>query len=211
MSLSSSPIIPHLPHSPQSLTSPPTISHASGPSHLFISHTSSSQFLSSTHSPINAVSSFVPHSLQPNPPLKSPTDQPHFSLSCPSRPSNTQTSTMTPLTPSTCHPPSLQTVSSLSPSVSPSSYSHPTPPSPQPPKQLLLLLHSLIPILLLSRPLLPSFTPHPFPPLSLGMRHDGLQAGNNCDPGSYIMSPTLGSGKITWSSCSRRYLDAFLK
>ncbi|XP_045112507.1 A disintegrin and metalloproteinase with thrombospondin motifs adt-2-like [Portunus trituberculatus] len=46
---------------------------------------------------------------------------------------------------------------------------------------------------------------------NLGMRHDGLQAGNNCDPGRYIMSPTLGSGKITWSSCSRRYLDAFLR
>ncbi|KRT81533.1 hypothetical protein AMK59_6092, partial [Oryctes borbonicus] len=27
---------------------------------------------------------------------------------------------------------------------------------------------------------------------------------------SYIMSPTLGSGKITWSSCSRRYLEKFL-
>ncbi|XP_047478605.1 A disintegrin and metalloproteinase with thrombospondin motifs adt-1-like isoform X1 [Penaeus chinensis] len=46
---------------------------------------------------------------------------------------------------------------------------------------------------------------------NLGMRHDGLQAGNNCDPGRYIMSPTLGSGKITWSSCSRRYLDDFLR
>ncbi|KAK3854247.1 hypothetical protein Pcinc_039261, partial [Petrolisthes cinctipes] len=46
---------------------------------------------------------------------------------------------------------------------------------------------------------------------NLGMRHDGLQAGNNCDPGRYIMSPTLGSGKITWSPCSRRYLHAFLR
>lgn len=46
---------------------------------------------------------------------------------------------------------------------------------------------------------------------SLGMRHDGQQAGNNCDPGRYLMSPTLGSGKITWSPCSRRYLDVFLR
>ncbi|XP_069944099.1 A disintegrin and metalloproteinase with thrombospondin motifs adt-1-like isoform X1 [Cherax quadricarinatus] len=46
---------------------------------------------------------------------------------------------------------------------------------------------------------------------NLGMRHDGLQAGNNCDPGRYLMSPTLGSGKITWSPCSRRYLDDFLR
>ncbi|KAG7165213.1 A disintegrin and metalloproteinase with thrombospondin motifs adt-1-like 3 [Homarus americanus] len=46
---------------------------------------------------------------------------------------------------------------------------------------------------------------------NLGMRHDGLQAGNNCDSGRYLMSPTLGSGKITWSPCSRRYLDDFLR
>ncbi|XP_068083520.1 A disintegrin and metalloproteinase with thrombospondin motifs adt-1 [Anabrus simplex] len=45
---------------------------------------------------------------------------------------------------------------------------------------------------------------------NLGMRHDGPLADNECDPGSYIMSPTLGSGKITWSSCSRRYLEVFL-
>ncbi|PSN53910.1 hypothetical protein C0J52_02463 [Blattella germanica] len=45
----------------------------------------------------------------------------------------------------------------------------------------------------------------------LGMRHDGPLAENECDPGSYIMSPTLGSGKITWSSCSRRYLQLFLE
>lgn len=47
--------------------------------------------------------------------------------------------------------------------------------------------------------------------LSLGMRHDGPSAENECDPGSYIMSPTLGSGKITWSPCSRRYLQMFLE
>ncbi|PNF35840.1 hypothetical protein B7P43_G09399 [Cryptotermes secundus] len=46
---------------------------------------------------------------------------------------------------------------------------------------------------------------------NLGMRHDGPSAENECDPGSYIMSPTLGSGKITWSSCSRRYLQMFLE
>ncbi|XP_069681720.1 A disintegrin and metalloproteinase with thrombospondin motifs adt-1-like isoform X2 [Periplaneta americana] len=46
---------------------------------------------------------------------------------------------------------------------------------------------------------------------NLGMRHDGPTAGNECDSSSYIMSPTLGSGKITWSSCSRRYLQLFLE
>ncbi|KAL7022303.1 hypothetical protein ACKWTF_012198 [Chironomus riparius] len=43
---------------------------------------------------------------------------------------------------------------------------------------------------------------------NLGMRHDSLD--NGCDPSSFIMSPTLGSGKITWSLCSKQYLDAFL-
>ncbi|XP_044263790.1 A disintegrin and metalloproteinase with thrombospondin motifs adt-1-like [Tribolium madens] len=46
---------------------------------------------------------------------------------------------------------------------------------------------------------------------NLGMRHDGPLADNDCDPASYIMSPTLGSGKITWSACSRRYLQKFLE
>ncbi|XP_056633352.1 A disintegrin and metalloproteinase with thrombospondin motifs adt-1-like isoform X1 [Diorhabda sublineata] len=45
---------------------------------------------------------------------------------------------------------------------------------------------------------------------NLGMRHDGPLAENDCDPSTYIMSPTLGSGKITWSACSRRYLQKFL-
>lgn len=40
------------------------------------------------------------------------------------------------------------------------------------------------------------------------MRHDTSE--NNCDPHLFIMSPTLGSGKTTWSSCSRDYLDKFL-
>ena len=46
--------------------------------------------------------------------------------------------------------------------------------------------------------------------VSLGMRHDGPEAGNSCSPGGFIMSPTLGSGKISWSSCSRQYLHRFL-
>ena len=45
---------------------------------------------------------------------------------------------------------------------------------------------------------------------NLGMRHDGPQGSNTCDPSEYLMSPTLGSGKISWSSCSRRYLEIFL-
>ncbi|CAH2003513.1 unnamed protein product [Acanthoscelides obtectus] len=45
---------------------------------------------------------------------------------------------------------------------------------------------------------------------NLGMRHDGPLADNDCDPSSFIMSPTLGSGKITWSACSKRYLQKFL-
>ena len=34
---------------------------------------------------------------------------------------------------------------------------------------------------------------------------------NECDPSGYLMSPTLGSGKNTWSICSQRYLDKFLR
>ncbi|CAK1584204.1 unnamed protein product [Parnassius mnemosyne] len=45
---------------------------------------------------------------------------------------------------------------------------------------------------------------------NLGMRHDGPLADNGCDPSAYIMSPTLGSGKITWSQCSKNYLEKFL-
>lgn len=44
---------------------------------------------------------------------------------------------------------------------------------------------------------------------SLGMRHDSSES--NCDPSLYIMSPTLGSGKITWSQCSANYLNNFLR
>ncbi|KAI1280503.1 A disintegrin and metalloproteinase with thrombospondin motifs 16 [Halotydeus destructor] len=45
---------------------------------------------------------------------------------------------------------------------------------------------------------------------SLGMEHDGSQDGNGCDQDNYVMSPTLGAGKTTWSSCSRNYLEKFL-
>lgn len=41
------------------------------------------------------------------------------------------------------------------------------------------------------------------------MRHDS--SDSNCDPSLYIMSPTLGSGKITWSACSKNYLTTFLR
>ncbi|XP_059225123.1 uncharacterized protein LOC106087759 [Stomoxys calcitrans] len=43
---------------------------------------------------------------------------------------------------------------------------------------------------------------------NLGMRHDSIE--NGCEPTSHIMSPTLGSGKITWSKCSRDSLNVFL-
>lgn len=43
------------------------------------------------------------------------------------------------------------------------------------------------------------------------MEHDGPQDGNVCDADNFVMSPTLGSGKTTWSSCSSDYLDKFLQ
>ncbi|RWS27041.1 disintegrin and metalloproteinase with thrombospondin motifs 16-like protein [Leptotrombidium deliense] len=46
---------------------------------------------------------------------------------------------------------------------------------------------------------------------SLGMEHDGNQDGNICDHDNYIMSPTLGAGKTTWSSCSKDYLKKFIQ
>ena len=45
---------------------------------------------------------------------------------------------------------------------------------------------------------------------NLGMKHDGRKDLNECDPNGYMMSPTLGSGKNTWSICSQRYLEKFL-
>lgn len=46
---------------------------------------------------------------------------------------------------------------------------------------------------------------------SLGMEHDGTQDGNPCDVDNYVMSPTLGAGKTSWSSCSRQYVTKFLR
>lgn len=45
---------------------------------------------------------------------------------------------------------------------------------------------------------------------SLGMEHDGPQDGNGCNKDDFVMSPTLGPGKTTWSECSRQYLDKFV-
>ncbi|XP_068145520.1 A disintegrin and metalloproteinase with thrombospondin motifs 18 isoform X1 [Drosophila tropicalis] len=43
---------------------------------------------------------------------------------------------------------------------------------------------------------------------NLGLRHDSQE--NQCDSTMHIMSPTLGRGKVTWSKCSRDYLEQFL-
>ena len=46
---------------------------------------------------------------------------------------------------------------------------------------------------------------------NLGMVHDGeVQEGNTCSPDSYLMSPVLGPGKVTWSQCSDTELTSFL-
>ena len=46
---------------------------------------------------------------------------------------------------------------------------------------------------------------------NLGMVHDGeSQEGNNCSPNDFLMSPVLGPGKVTWSSCSDNELTSFL-
>lgn len=42
------------------------------------------------------------------------------------------------------------------------------------------------------------------------MEHDGPQDGNQCNKDDFVMSPTLGPGKTTWSDCSRQYLDKFV-
>ncbi|XP_067135386.1 A disintegrin and metalloproteinase with thrombospondin motifs 16-like [Centruroides vittatus] len=44
---------------------------------------------------------------------------------------------------------------------------------------------------------------------SLSMAHDGI--GNSCDSEKNIMSPSVGAGKTTWSTCSNSYLEDFLK
>ena len=46
---------------------------------------------------------------------------------------------------------------------------------------------------------------------NLGMVHDGERTeGNSCSPDSHLMSPVLGPGKVTWSSCSNAELTNFL-
>lgn len=43
------------------------------------------------------------------------------------------------------------------------------------------------------------------------MEHDGSQDGNSCNKDDFVMSPTLGPGKTTWSNCSRYYLNKFVQ
>lgn len=44
------------------------------------------------------------------------------------------------------------------------------------------------------------------------MNHDGEKfEGNDCDPDKYLMSPILGPGKVSWSSCSSKELQQFLQ
>ena len=46
---------------------------------------------------------------------------------------------------------------------------------------------------------------------NLGMNHDGeTSSGNTCDPNTNLMSPVLGPGKVTWSSCSNQEINDFL-
>ena len=46
---------------------------------------------------------------------------------------------------------------------------------------------------------------------NMGMKHDGSEAGNECDPSGYIMSPTLNGARNKWSLCSKKYLEQFLR
>lgn len=46
---------------------------------------------------------------------------------------------------------------------------------------------------------------------SLGMEHDGVGISEACDANKFIMSPTTGPGKVTWSSCSSSNLQDFIK
>ena len=46
---------------------------------------------------------------------------------------------------------------------------------------------------------------------NLGMVHDGeTHEGNTCSPDSFLMSPVLGPGKVSWSTCSNSELTNFL-
>jgi len=46
---------------------------------------------------------------------------------------------------------------------------------------------------------------------SMGMEHDGEGVSKSCDKDKYIMSPTTGPGKVTWSNCSSQNLQDFIK
>lgn len=46
---------------------------------------------------------------------------------------------------------------------------------------------------------------------SLGMEHDGVGISESCDSTKFIMSPTTGPGKVTWSACSASNLQDFIK
>ena len=46
---------------------------------------------------------------------------------------------------------------------------------------------------------------------NLGMKHDGVEGMNDCKPGGYVMSPTLNGARYKWSSCSKKYLEKFLR
>uniref|UniRef100_A0A0P4WEB2 Peptidase M12B domain-containing protein n=1 Tax=Scylla olivacea TaxID=85551 RepID=A0A0P4WEB2_SCYOL len=45
---------------------------------------------------------------------------------------------------------------------------------------------------------------------NFGMNHDGQGDASACSSTSYIMSPSVGPGKTTWSTCSARVLHSFL-
>nr|XP_027233074.1 uncharacterized protein LOC113824534 isoform X2 [Penaeus vannamei] len=46
---------------------------------------------------------------------------------------------------------------------------------------------------------------------NLGMNHDGHSSAGSCNSNKYIMSPSVGPGKTTWSQCSVRVIHSFLK
>lgn len=47
--------------------------------------------------------------------------------------------------------------------------------------------------------------------LHVGMEHDGLGISETCDRDKFIMSPTTGPGKVTWSNCSSKNLQDFIE
>ncbi|KAK3881856.1 hypothetical protein Pcinc_013733 [Petrolisthes cinctipes] len=46
---------------------------------------------------------------------------------------------------------------------------------------------------------------------NLGMNHDGQGDARPCSSTKYIMSPSVGPGKTTWSSCSAQVIHSFLR